>query len=108
MRKEDHYTVLLDRVLADDDRLRYQVLCSCGRRTVIGGRREVEGEQKEHRRAERPLWNHRAVALLDAIDTSDPERAHAEADEILARNADPLVREAYVRVIDRTDGWWYA
>jgi hypothetical protein len=43
----------------------------------------------------------RIIARLDAIDTTDPERAHSEADDILLYASDALIAEAYQRVIDR-------
>ena len=49
---ERHTTILLDRPMVDG-RPRYQVLCSCGRRTYIGSRASVEQDQKIHRRAMR-------------------------------------------------------
>lgn len=45
------------------------------------------------------------VAQLDGIDTTDPERAHSEADRILLDNVHPDVRAAYQRVADRSN-WW--
>lgn len=48
-----------------------------------------------------------AIAALDAIDVGDPERAHSEADEILAAVAPGAVRDAYFRVSQRA-GWWAA
>jgi hypothetical protein len=52
--KGDHSTVLLSRPVIDGH-LRYQVQCSCGRRTSVGSRNLAEREQKEHRKAMRRL-----------------------------------------------------
>ena len=46
-----------------------------------------------------------AVADLDAIDGTDPESAHAKADDILLALVPPDVREAYHELWDRCD-WW--
>lgn len=46
-----------------------------------------------------------AVAALDGIDVSDPERAHAQADELLRAFAAREIREAYDRVAERCR-WW--
>lgn len=45
------------------------------------------------------------VADLDAIDASDPERAHAEADAVLLTAVHPDIRAAYERVVARA-AWW--
>lgn len=42
---------------------------------------------------------------FDEIDTTDPERAHAQADELLLSCVSPEVRAAYRRVVDRAP-WW--
>jgi len=47
--KSDHVAILLDRPVVDG-KLKYQVLCSCRRRTEIGTRKQVQQEQKQHRR----------------------------------------------------------
>jgi hypothetical protein len=46
-----------------------------------------------------------AIVRLAAIDTSDPERAHGEADEILLALVGPDVAAAYGEVQIRTR-WW--
>jgi hypothetical protein len=48
------------------------------------------------------------VARFDAIDASDPERAHAEADDLLLYVTDALIAEAYLRVGDRCRWWAFA
>ena len=48
-----------------------------------------------------------AVARLDAIDASDPERAHSAADDVLLYYADAEIAAAYQRLIDRCP-WWAA
>ncbi len=47
-----HKTVNLARVVMDGQ-ARYQVKCACGRRTEVGSRKQVEQEQKAHRKQER-------------------------------------------------------
>lgn len=47
----------------------------------------------------------RAVGLLDALDASDPERAHGIADGILLANVHPHIQTAYARLTDRAP-WW--
>lgn len=47
----------------------------------------------------------RAVAALDAIDASDPESAHGQADIILQALVHKDAREAYERVGNRAR-WW--
>jgi hypothetical protein len=52
-----------------------------------------------------------AVAKLDALETPghrDSEGSHSEADDILLAVVPVEVREAYERVQDRADGWWFA
>lgn len=49
-----------------------------------------------------------AVAVLDKIDVSDPESAHADADRILLSLVDPTVREAYKRLSERSPWWAFA
>ena len=46
-----------------------------------------------------------AVGRLDAIDASDPERAHAEADAVLLAAVPDLVRAHYEFVAKRAN-WW--
>lgn len=46
-----------------------------------------------------------AVERLDAVDGSDPERAHSEADAVLLSVVSPEVRDAYRRVTARCS-WW--
>lgn len=48
----DHQTVLLSRPMVEG-RPRYQVQCSCGRKTEIGSRQLVQQEQKNHRKEAR-------------------------------------------------------
>jgi hypothetical protein len=48
------------------------------------------------------------VKKLDAIDASDPEKAHSEADQALLTafaGIAPIVVVAYTRVMGRCD-WW--
>jgi hypothetical protein len=47
-----------------------------------------------------------AVSALDAIDASDPERAHDQADEILLSLVSPEVRAAYKRLSEDRASWW--
>lgn len=47
----------------------------------------------------------RVVALLDSLDTSDPEQAHAVVDEILLDLVPDPISEAVERVVRRAD-WW--
>lgn len=47
-----HFEINLDRPMVDGSP-RYQVLCACHRRTEIGSRRDVQKEQKQHRKEER-------------------------------------------------------
>lgn len=49
-----------------------------------------------------------AVAKLDAIGTDSKEDAHIDADRILIAFVPPIVREAYINVIERAGGFWYA
>ena len=49
-----------------------------------------------------------AIAALDAIVGDDPEEAHSDADRILLTAVPAEVREAYDRVVDRADAWWFA
>ena len=46
-----------------------------------------------------------AVMALDKIDASDPEAAHAAADQIVLGLVDPVVSAAYARLVERCD-WW--
>lgn len=48
-----------------------------------------------------------AVKELDRIKGSDPEKAHAEADDILFSVVPKKVADAYQRVVDRSN-WWGA
>lgn len=52
-----------------------------------------------------PMTTEEAIAALDAIDGSDPEKAHGEADDVLKKAVDPRVREAYERIVARCS-WW--
>ena len=47
----------------------------------------------------------KAIAALDAIDESDCEMAHSQADDILRAMVPPEVEDAYERVIARCR-WW--
>lgn len=49
-----------------------------------------------------------AVRRLDAIDASDPESAHCDADEVLLSVAPDEVRAAWQRLHDRATRWAYA
>ena len=51
------------------------------------------------------ISNEEAVALLDAIDASDPEVAHNTADSILRWTVDRSARQALRRLEDRSE-WW--
>lgn len=46
-----------------------------------------------------------AIDKLDAIDESDCEGAHMDADDVLLELVDERVREAYRRLVVRC-GWW--
>lgn len=48
---------------------------------------------------------HDAVQRLDAMQTSDSEAAHSDADKILLELAGSDVRAAYERLVDRCV-WW--
>jgi len=48
------------------------------------------------------------VARLDAIEASDAEAAHGDADEILLEAVPQKIREAYERVVTRAPWWAYA
>lgn len=45
------------------------------------------------------------AAIIDLVDATDPERAHAELDRILICYASTEVREAARRLMDRAR-WW--
>lgn len=47
-------------------------------------------------------WAARQIA---AIDTSDPERAHDQADQIMLVNSHPAVAAAYNDLMERC-AWW--
>jgi hypothetical protein len=47
------------------------------------------------------------VSELDAIDCTDPERAHSEADDLLLAVAPVEVVDAYKRLVERAK-WWAA
>lgn len=51
------------------------------------------------------LTSHQVAEKIDALDASDPERAHGDADEILLDHVDIVVASAYRRLIERCD-WW--
>ena len=46
-----------------------------------------------------------AVERLNAIDVSDPEKAHGEADDILLAVVPPSVKDAYLALVNRSP-WW--
>jgi hypothetical protein len=46
-----------------------------------------------------------AVRQIDALDASDPEAAHAKADDLLLLSVAPEVAAAYRRLMVRAD-WW--
>lgn len=46
-----------------------------------------------------------AIARLEAIDVSDPERAHAEADAVLLAAVTDTVRAAHEHLVSRA-AWW--
>lgn len=49
-----------------------------------------------------------AIEALDAIDGGDPESAHCEADDVLLKSVPWAVAEAYRRVTERAEDWWFA
>lgn len=49
-----------------------------------------------------------AVEKLDAIDAEDKEIAHGQADNILVQSVSQPIRDAYIRLLERADGFWYA
>lgn len=62
-------------------------------------------------RTRRDLREHgkpgQAVKVLDELDASDPEAAHAKADQIVLATADAKVQAAYDRLVNRAK-WWAA
>ena len=46
-----------------------------------------------------------AAEVLDGFDESDPERAHAHADDVLLANVHPNVAAAHARLVARCK-WW--
>lgn len=46
-----------------------------------------------------------AVQAIEALDPSDPEKAHDLADDILLASVPEEVRAAYKRLVKRA-GWW--
>ena len=46
-----------------------------------------------------------AVFLLDTINAEDPEKAHSDADALLLACVPKAVRDAYERLVARSD-WW--
>ena len=46
-----------------------------------------------------------AAEQIDRLDASDPEAAHANADDILVANVDPIIADAYRRLVARCL-WW--
>lgn len=59
------------------------------------------------RDTERQRFAENAVRRLNAIDARDPEKAHAEAEEILLEQVPIIVRAAYMRLVRRAR-WWAA
>lgn len=51
------------------------------------------------------LYPRNAVKALDALNGHDPEKAHAEADEILLAVVPPSVKAAYKRLQERAGKW---
>lgn len=49
-----------------------------------------------------------AAEQINNLDASDPEVAHANADDILLANVDPLIAAAYQRLAARCKWWAYA
>lgn len=49
----------------------------------------------------------KAVAELNNLDASDPERAHSKADELLIGFLPPDIADAYMRLQERCQ-WWAA
>jgi len=45
------------------------------------------------------------AAQIDALDHTDPEAAHNRADDVLLANVDPLIADAYKRLVERCE-WW--
>lgn len=62
----------------------------------------------ERRKATNRLTVEEAVRRLDALDTSNPEKAHEYADHVLLLACDVRVSDAYMRAKNATRGWWYA
>jgi len=54
------------------------------------------------------LTPEQTIELLDNLDATDPEEAHAEADAIISSFVPPEVYAAYERVIERAGSWWFA
>lgn len=50
--KSDHVAILQSRPMIKG-KLWYEIKCSCGRRTPVGTRKEVQQDQKQHRKRER-------------------------------------------------------
>lgn len=48
-----------------------------------------------------------AIDALNAISGQDQGGDHGKADGILLQVVDPSVRDAYIRLQDRSEGWWY-
>ncbi len=45
------------------------------------------------------------IALIDALDAGDPERAHGLADDLILNYVETELRDAYNRLVDRC-AWW--
>ena len=48
------------------------------------------------------------IATIDALDGTDPEMDHGQADAAIYRLLPPEVNEALIRAMKRADGWWWA
>jgi hypothetical protein len=55
--KSDHVAVLQSRPVVKG-KLRYEIKCSCGRRTAVGSRAQVQQDQKNHRKMAREKETH--------------------------------------------------
>lgn len=63
---------------------------------------------KAQRAAYEEQRDQEALEALAAIDVSDPEAAHSQADKILLGRVSPLVAAAYRRTASRTEWWAHA
>ena len=98
----DHVT----NVSYDDHSGQYQAGCSCGWK---GEPRwyELRAELDRRDHIGQRTTTDQVVAMLDGIDAPG-ETDHHLADEILLHYVPPEVREAYERVVERSEFWVYA